>query len=74
MKCKNCEAELTPQANMVISECPFCGASILPEQESNSLENTLSVIYQQIGDVGMRNGQLLVSWFKDLAPGASKRS
>ena len=76
MKCQKCGAEWTPPvgSSVLLTTCPFCGASLIKEKAGSSLENTLQTIYEQIGEAGMRNGNQLISSFMDFAPSMKKES
>lgn len=71
MKCKHCESQwdVNPGLSRSITNCPFCGASLLPEpKKSETVEDVLVEIYSRFGAGILASDTKLLAYFSDLAP------
>lgn len=76
MKCTYCKSEwfVNPGISATMSNCPFCGKSLLPKKEAPStIEDVLMEINRLFGIDALTDNSRLVAYFYDLAPQFSKQ-
>lgn len=76
MKCIHCGSEwnVSPGLSMSISNCPFCGKSLIPEKKQlNTVEDVLVEINRLFGLSVLVDETKLVAYFSDLAPQLSRQ-
>lgn len=76
MKCNHCGSEwnVSPGLSMSITNCPFCGKSLLPEKKKlETIEDVLVAINNQFGVSVLTDETKLVAYFSDMAPQLSRQ-
>lgn len=76
MKCNHCGSEwnVSPGLSVSITNCPFCGKSLLPEKKQlNTVEDVLVEINRLFGVSVLADETKLVAYFSDLAPQLSRQ-
>lgn len=76
MKCIHCGSEwnVSPGLSVSITNCPFCGKSLLPEKKQlNTVEDVLVEINRLFGVSVLADETKLVAYFSDLAPQLSRQ-
>ena len=76
MKCNHCGSEwnVSPGLSVSITNCPFCGKSLLPEKKQfNTVEDVLIEINRLFGVSVLSDETKLVAYFSDLAPQLSRQ-
>jgi len=71
MKCPHCESQwnISTGLQMTVQVCPFCGKSLTPQPgENNTMEGVLCSIREYYGMEALKNGRIVLSYFRDLAP------
>lgn len=76
MRCNHCGSEwhVSPGLSKSITNCPFCGKSLLPEKKKlDTVEEVLVEINSRFGVSILTDETKLVAYFADLAPQLSKQ-
>lgn len=76
MKCNHCKSEWTvnPEISKSLTNCPFCGTSLLPEpKKPETVEDVLVEIYNRFGAAILADEAKLMAFFSDLAPNLAKQ-
>lgn len=72
MKCPHCQCEWNMPQGMSLSgkNCPFCGKPLVEPvvQKSDAMEDVLAAILAEHGRDSLKNGKLVLSLYKDMAP------
>lgn len=72
MKCPHCHCEWNMPQGMSLSgkNCPFCGKPLVEPvvQKSDAMEDVLAAILAEHGRDSLKNGKLVLSLYKDMAP------
>lgn len=71
MKCRHCQSEWNVAKDMALSftNCPFCGKPLSEApRKLETMEDVLRAILAEQGRDAMKNGKLVLSMYKDLAP------
>lgn len=76
MKCNNCKSEwiVDPGLSVSMTNCPFCGKSLLSEKKKlSTVEDVLVEINKRFGVNILIDKTKLIAYFSDLAPQLSKQ-
>ena len=71
MKCPHCNMEWADRPGVTdsLKNCPFCSGSLAKkEKKTETLEDALTLIFQQFGIDPFQNGKTLISLHSDLCP------
>ena len=72
MKCSQCGASWTNNANQSIMQCPFCGASLKTPTTYDTVIDALTQIIDRFGQEIYNDGRRLHGLLSDLVPSLSK--
>lgn len=76
MKCIHCGSEwnVSPGLSVSITNCPFCGKSLVPEKKTlETVEDVLVEINRRFGVNVLTDNTKLVAYFSDIAPQLSRQ-
>jgi len=72
MKCRHCHCEWNMPQGMSLNgkNCPFCGKPLVEPtvQKSDAMEDVLTAILAEHGQESLKNGKLVLSLYRDMAP------